>query len=315
MPERSSRTRSTLTASAVARRVAAALLTGVLTLGISSLAQGELSASAINLSVLLGGIVLLLQVIIDFERAINNVDQSIKDRFTRASDMARLLDAVGSSAVDGMLATELLENAAGISPAAPPLIKGISETEVVRASRFLRQLAHGEVVYDDGEDRDWLLSLTRNARFAIDATSTTTVDGQDAGFARGFWSNDLGNRYLRAQNDAVLNREVRIRRLFIVQDLEEFNEPQFASIIESQEKAGIHILPLQRDQVPPTLRPSLIDFILFDQVASYEVIPKPSPSPTPEFLNTRLITRPEHVVERRTCFEGLWNLATELRDQ
>ncbi|MGI5165573.1 DUF6879 family protein [Spirillospora sp. CA-253888] len=316
MPAQSSRARAGLTTSLVARRVTIALLTGAFTLGITALAQGELfSVTAVTLSVLLGGITLLTQVLIDFEKAITNVDQAVEERFSRASESARLLDAVGASALDGTKVTELLENSARVGPAVPPLLKGVAETEVARTSRFLHQLVGGEVVYDDGEDRDWLLSLTRNARLTIDATSTTTVDGRGPSFADGFWSSDLGNRYLRAQSDAVVRHGVEIRRLFIVKDFEEFNEAPFASIAESQEKAGIKILPLQRDKVPTTLRPSLIDFILFDQVLSYEVIPTPSSSPTPEFLNTRLIRRPEHVTERRACFETLWNLAVDLRNQ
>ncbi|MBW8487677.1 DUF6879 family protein [Actinomadura parmotrematis] len=309
------RARSVLTTSMVARRVSFALLTGAFTLGISALAQGEpFSITAITLSVLLGGVTLLTQVLIDFEKALAGVDQAFEDRFSRASESARLLDAVGASAVDGPLVTELLERAARLGPAVPPLLKDVGETEIVRASRFLGQLVTGEAVYEDGEDRDWLLSLTRNARLSIDATSTTTVDGRGPSFAEGFWSSDLGNRYLQAQSNAVVRRNVEIRRLFIVTDPEEFNGRLFASIAESQEKAGIKILSLPRERVPSTLRPSLIDFILFDQVLSYEVIPAPSSSPAPEFLNTRLIQRPEHVAERRACFETLWNLALDLRN-
>jgi hypothetical protein len=65
-------------------------------------------------------------------------------------------------------------------------------------------VSRGGYVAYDGEDRDWLLGLTRHAQSSIDTTSLMAVDASGGGFGEGgLWSSDLGRRYLEVQREAV----------------------------------------------------------------------------------------------------------------
>ncbi|GAA3197186.1 hypothetical protein [Actinocorallia longicatena] len=214
---------------------------------------------------------------------------------------------MADSALDASALAALLESVKRFEGPVPPLVKGIADAELHRVARFLRQLADGEAAYDDGEDRDWMLSLARTSTASIDATSTLVVDGLERGFKGGFWTGDLGHRYLRAQTDAV-RRGVTVRRLFILDSTADAGRPEFLSICRSQTAADIQVRVTDRESVPLTLRSSLIDFVVFDRAASYELIPAPSHSGAPTFLSTRIIRRAEHLKARIAQFETLWTL-------
>ena len=65
-----------------------------------------------------------------------------------------------------------------------PLLQRLARREVERVTLFVRQLPVGIEITYDGEDRDWMLGLTREAQTSIDAISLSTVD---AGVRRTRW--------------------------------------------------------------------------------------------------------------------------------
>jgi hypothetical protein len=123
----------------------------------------------------------------------------------------------------------------------------------------------GEITYD-GEDRDWLLALTRNAQASIDAFSFMAVDASGQDFDNGgLWASDLGQRYLEAQQKA-LDRRVTIRRIFLLDDPDGAHDPGLLRMCEIQQKLGISIRILDPLTLPGPHRDWMFDFVMFDFV-------------------------------------------------
>src|SRR5262249_4743213 len=148
--------------------------------------------------------------------------------------------------------------------------------EIGRMSEFLKELSEGGNVTYEGEDRDWMLALARNANSSIDATSLTTVDAGGRGFVDGgLWASDLGQRYLEVPRDAVM-RGIRIRRVFIMDRPDLVADEGFLSVCNMQHEMGIEVRVLDSSAIPEVQRSSLFDFILFDDAISYETTPASS---------------------------------------
>jgi hypothetical protein len=114
-----------------------------------------------------------------------------------------------------------------------------------------------------GENHDWLLTLTKCARTSIDAISTTVVDD-------GFWNTEPAGRYLTAQREAILERRISVRRLFIVKRPEEL--AALEPICAEQREMGIQVQVVALEELPLFLRRGkMIDCIVFDGVLSYEI--------------------------------------------
>src|SRR5262249_6588113 len=164
----------------------------------------------------------------------------------------------------------------------------------------------------DGEDRDWLLALTRNAQASIDATTFMAVDASGQGFADGgLWTSDLGQRYREAQQRA-LDRGVTIRRIFMLDDPDQAHDPELLWMCEIQQKLGINVRILDPLTLPDLHRKSMFDFIVFDSVISYESTPATWAGTKPAIMSTRLVLSPQRVRERVGGFEDLWTAAREL---
>ncbi|MGH3995290.1 MAG: hypothetical protein ACRDSN_22845, partial [Pseudonocardiaceae bacterium] len=182
-----------------------------------------------------------------------------------------------------------------------------------RVSDFMKGLSErGEITYD-GEDRDWLLELTRNAQRSIEATSFMAVDASGTGFEDGaLWTSDLGKRYLEAQQKA-LDRDVSIRRIFVLDDPDGAHDPELLRMCEIQQKLGIQVRILDPQTLPDLYHNWMFDFILFDSVVSYESTPaawaKKGTKPT--IVSTRLVLSPHRVAERAGGFRELWDAASE----
>lgn len=237
--------------------------------------------------------------------------------------------AGGDAAAGTMSAAigQLVRDAAGVG-FLPEAALRLARSEIERVAWFVRGLGEGRATYY-GEDQDWLLTLARQARMTIDATSTTHVDGgmympaggaRVPGFAGGFWHSALGQRYLSAQR-AAANRGVAIRRLFILSlpssascasiqpGLPEDDE-ELKKICSMQIKAGVKVRILGYARVPDALKSLFYDFAIFDGELCYEVIPAPrlnfSAEPTAD--KTDLTARTDYVQGRRALFEELWEL-------
>ncbi len=176
----------------------------------------------------------------------------------------------------------------------------------------MRQLpAGGEITYD-GEDRDWLLGLTREAERSVDAISLSTVDSGMRGFDGGLWTSDLGTRYLEFQREAIA-RNVRIRRIFVLENEDLARDEAFLLITQMQRDAGVEVRMLDHRLIPDWLQPMIFDFIVFDSAVSYETTSatKFSEGQTrPAVVRTLLGPKSARVRSLEDQFELLWEAAS-----
>jgi len=157
------------------------------------------------------------------------------------------------------LLTEFLEAAGAAGVNSSPLLRSLARRQVGSATWFLRQLpAGGDIVYD-GEDREWLLSLTEEAQRSIEAISFTTMDGGTRGFDGGMWVSDLGTRYLDRQREAI-GRNVTIRRIFVFEHEELARDDSFLKVAQLQREVGVDVRMLYFQLIPEWLQWMVSDF-------------------------------------------------------
>jgi hypothetical protein len=301
---------------------------------------------AITLSLLLGGVVFLMQFMGSLEAQMNAVEKAeqrhsaeveriveqrlsgmqqemkesfadihkvVQEGFTKINEATQLFGLVEASALRTDAVTQLVRHSTQLDPTAPPLVLRFAQDEIGRMSEFLKELSEGGNVTYEGEDRDWMLALTRSAQQRVDATSLTTVDAGGQGFIDGgLYSSDLGQRYMEAQRSALL-RGVRIRRVFILDRRDLADDPGFINVCRMQHDIGIEVRILDATSIPEVRRSSLFDFILFDDSISYETTPASNieGSVRPAIVNTRLELRPHRVSDRIERFRDLWLSARE----
>lgn len=296
-----------ITAGAVIKRIAAAAVAGAFAFFITNYVAGQSVAQSLTLSVLIGGVIMLTELLIDFDGRVEGIE-----RWMRATDLAiessKWQQALGDSALDREAFTRFREAVVNFGQDCPPLIRRFTEIVVKGDTDLIDRLSRGEgEVTCDGEDHNWILQLTNATMKTLDATSTTTVDGKGENFSGGFWTSEHGRRYLKAQVEAKA-RGVTIRRLFIMQGEPDFNDEDFRSITQEQRGAGIEVRALRYNQIPAILD-SPTDFILFDEEVAYEVVP--ASNRQLGFFMTRLRTRTDYTRECKERFEILWQLAEE----
>jgi hypothetical protein len=301
----------------VVRKVLVTAAIGGLTYLISDLTQ-QSQIDSLILTAFLGGVALVVQFLTDFEDRLAKVElghrtQTVQmrslaeEKFADVSEATELFGRVEASTLRTDV-LDLVRHANRIKSDHPDLIRQLARSQVQRASEFLRDLSGGNaVVYNDGEDRDWLLALTRSVRATIDATSraSRTRDGQF--IDEGLWFTELGQRYFELQRTAITGG-VEIRRLFILQDAALLNDKELLTVLSLQHDAGVSLRTISSDQMTGTIH--LPDLILFDRVLSYESSSS-GPSPTPLFTQTMLVIEPAHVREQVGRFHYWWSRATE----
>jgi hypothetical protein len=310
------------------RKILLSLAVGVATYVVATLATGINQLSqlvAVTGSVLVGGLAMVIQVVVEFESRLSvvgsiqqahseHMESMVKAGFSKINEATELFSLVEASALRSDVVIQLVRNSTQLDPASPTLISRFAQAEIGRVSEFLKELADGGNVTYDGEDRDWMLALTHSVDTSIDATSLSTVDtGGKGSVDAGLWTSDLGQRYLDAQRDA-LQRGVRIRRVFIMGQPDLAGDKGFLDVCHRQRDMGIQVRVLDSSSIPGTRRTSLFDFVLFDDVVSYEVTPA-SPvagSTRPTIVNTRLELRRVRVRDRIQRFKDLWASAHEL---
>ncbi|MBO0867882.1 MAG: phosphatidylserine/phosphatidylglycerophosphate/cardiolipin synthase family protein [Micromonosporaceae bacterium] len=279
--------------------------------------------TGLTLSIVIGGVTLIIQFLIEFgdrfatveaahERHAQHIEELVRAGFSKINEATELFGLVDESALRSD-AIQLVRHSTQIDPAAPPLFFRFAQHEITRMSEFIKELSEGGNVTYEGEDRDWMLALARNARSSIDATSLSTVDAGGRGFVDdGLWSSDLGQRYLEVQREAIRNG-VRIRRVFILDRPDLAQDPDLRNACQIQRELGIAVRVLDASAIPGMRRTSLFDFILFDEVISYEVTPaaRIDGDIRPAIVNTRLELRPLRVRDRIQRFTDLWESAKE----
>ena len=278
----------------------------------------------ITLSAFMGGVTLVVQFLSEFEARLAKVeggqeklDQEMKklvsDQFKKVNKATELFGRAEEHELREDEITKLVQNWIHVQRNTVPLIKNFAHLEVTRLLELLRELAEGTDVTYDGEDRDWLLELTRVAETSIDAASLSTVDAGSSGYADGgLWGSDLGQHYLDLQREAI-QRGVVIRRIFILDRMELLDDPGLLQICRLHADVGVKVKILTPEAVPGTRKVSLFDFILFDKKISYEVTPasRVADVTKPAMVYTRLALRSTRVAERVKRFQDLWEAATD----
>ena len=138
----------------------------------------------------------LILFMVDTEVRISAVDERMAEGFAKIGKSAELSAMMERSILDTALLTDFLETASRTDGRVNPLLQRLARREIERVTSFVRQLPVGSEIAYDGEDRDWLLGLTREAERSIDAISLSTVDAGVRGLDGGLWTSDLGIRYL-----------------------------------------------------------------------------------------------------------------------
>jgi hypothetical protein len=253
----------------------------------------------------------LVLFIVDTETRISAVNERMAAGFAKIGRSAELSSMMERSVFDTALLADFLETASRADGMVNPLLQRLARREIERVTSFVRQLPVGSEIAYDGEDREWLLGLTREAESSVNAISLSTVDAGVRGLDGGLWTSDLGIRYLELQREAI-TRKVRIRRIFVFENADMALEEDFLTITETQRAVGVEVRMLDHMLIPAGMQSMIFDFIVFDGTVSYETTPATAfavGQTRPGILRTRLAPMPDQVRDREDQFEQLWEAA------
>ncbi|WP_035846553.1 phospholipase D-like domain-containing protein [Kitasatospora azatica] len=292
------------------RKILTTTLSGGATLTITLLSKQQ-TITSINLSVLVGGVALLIEFLLEFEARVASVEATVEARtkdmqrivdegFVRVGKATELFERLRKSQLGNGAMTQLVDNASGLGTDSPAIVLGFAQRELLRTAKLLRDLQTDQAAYD-GEDHDWLLTLTHSAGESIDAISTA-VD-------IGFWSTELGRRYFDAQRTAV-SRGVPVRRVFVLQSADEQTVDEIHRVAHYQASQGVNVKIVAVRDLPTQARRPMSDFILFDGGISYEVSSDAVGGPfEPMVASTMLVLSPQTLTSRKQRFAYLWDVA------
>lgn len=277
----------------------------------------------LTMTVFVGGIVLVIQLLIDYDNRlvrfaeqqdehVRRTEEIVERRFAAISAATALYASVEATALKSDNVTRLVEAAARVSPH-DELSRRFADHEIKRLSTLFEGLQNG-VAVDDGEDPNWLLGLTECAARSIDATSMTSFTAAGTHVDDDFWSSRLGQRYLDAQRRAVAERGVRIRRIFLLSDEDAEDAKRLAALREPHHWIGVETRALRHSSLDFLLQTNLVDFILFDRAASYELHAPArlgAGDPRSAIVSVTLVVEPRRLAERRQRFESMWEAADD----
>jgi len=272
-------------------------------------------AICIMLSILIGGIALMVRFLVDFEKRLHAVEKLEKDgmadmkrlvgdAFSEISEATALFGLIEASALQTDLVTQLVRNSTQISPNSPPIVYQFVQAKIKETSEFLKQMAEGGTVTYYGEDRDWLLGLTRNAVESVDAISLAAVDHD-------LWYSEIGQRYLDAQRRAARSGK-RVRRIFVLDESGMEHDPALRRAYQEQRDMLIDVRLLDRTSVPTPLQVQVRDLIVFDDTLAYETTPTTADPRQAQVAETRLVLTESRVKECAQLFRELWEVSREL---
>lgn len=306
----------------ITRKVVVTVVTGVISFFLANSIVSEVDiAFQLGTSVFLGGVALVVMHLIEVDKRLKAVEdgqsqhadstermlrQGFND-FSRATEIFARLDKSG---IGTKVMMELVENASSIR-AEDELAFKFAQHQIERLAELVKHLKRSTDTVYEGEDRDWMLDLTRSVGRSIDAVSLTKVD---LGVDGGLWLTDLGQRYLQLQRDAI-GRGVTTRRVFIAENAEQMTTPEFIEICQMHQRLGVEVRVLDVNDAPGTLANTMFDFIVFDDALSYESMPAPQRTVHQKpiiIITTRLVPEPARVRERIKRFAELWEAATDL---
>jgi hypothetical protein len=290
------------------------LLIGLITLVVSDIGGMQVANSLELAAVVAFGIALVL-FIVDTEIRVSAVGERVSASFMQIGRLAELFALMERSSLGPALLADFLETASEVDGRVNPLLQRLARREVERVTEFVRQLPVGGGIAYDGEDRDLLLGLAREAEHSINAISLSTVDAGMRGFDGGLWTSDLGHRYLQLQREAI-TRKVRVRRIFLFENEELARDETFMSITQMQRDAGVEVRMLDHQLIPEWMRSMIFDFIVFDEAVSYETTPATSftaGQTRPAVVRTYLAASPDRIHDLERKFEQLWEAANPER--
>ncbi|MYU20971.1 hypothetical protein [Streptomyces sp. SID8352] len=196
---------------------------------------------------------------------------------------------------------ELAKNFAEVLAPGPAILHSFVRLEMKRVLGHMADLT-GLSAECAGENHDWMLTLTRAAEHSISAISTS-VD-------REFWSSEPAGRYLQAQQRAIEEQDVPVRRLFLLGGAADLDD-RLLRLCEEQELLRIEIRVAVLPELPPNLqRGTTDDFIVFDEQVSFEI----EQDLRDVNVRTRLLARQDHVQGRMKRFRELWDAGMGLRE-
>lgn len=290
------------------------LLIGLITLT-GARAGGMSGGNSLVLTAVITFAIALILFIVDTEVRISGVNERMAEGFAKIGKSAEVSAMMERSVLGGALLTDFLETAGQADGRVNPLLQRLARREIERVTSFVRQLPVGTEIGYEGEDRDWLLGLTREAEHSIDAISLSTVDAGVRGLDGGLWTSDLGIRYLELQREAI-TRKVRIRRIFVFEDEDMARDEMFLRITQMQRDVGVEVRMLDHLLIPDWMQSMIFDFIVFDGAVSYETTPATAfavDQTRPGILRTLLAPMPTRVRDLVDQFEQLWEAANPER--
>lgn len=249
-------------------------------------------------------------VVRQVEEAHLKLGERIDDRLSLLMSIPELFNLQRKRPSTAQSMVKVVRDAYTYERQASPLSTKFLEKKTTDFANLLRGLRGGYATYP-GEDFDWMMTLTNACERTIDATSSTATDsGGRLKYAGGFWDSNQGLLYMEAQRQAVDERRVRVRRLFILEYAQLTADQFYVQLCERQRRAGFEIRYLTRDICRPELLNQLDDFIIFDNELSYETVPTPGPGEDrPMISRTEVIVDRDLVGRRARQFAALWDAA------
>ncbi len=264
---------------AVVRKVLVTAATGGATFLLSDIAKQPQSWSLV-LSILIGGVTLLVQFLTELENRQGTVERrldgiedwqvhlatQIRDvvstEVAKVNEATVLYERLDRSPLDAGSIGKLVALSSDLDGTRSDLAYKVAQAEVDSTVAFLEQLSHGVEISYEGEDRDWLLALTRATGRRIDATSRGSKAPDGNGYTdEGFWDSELSHRYLEWQRDAI-RRGVVVRRLFVLEHADLVQNDGFRRICDQQTGIGITIRVLDASRLSPSRLMRLPDLVI-----------------------------------------------------
>lgn len=233
-------------------------------------------------------------------RHTEDVKQLVETHVTQAdhgpAEAARALDPVRIDSVP-----DLAKGFADVLLPSPSILHTFVHLEMSRVVGHMADLTNLSAECP-GENHDWMLTLTKAAEQSILATSTS-VDRQ-------FWNSEPAGRYLDAQQAAIDEQGVTVRRLFLLESARELDD-RLLRLCEEQELRRIDVRVAVLPELPPHLqRGTTNDFILYDEEVSFEI----EQDLRDVNVRTRLTARQDYVRDRLKRFRELWDAGMGLRE-
>jgi hypothetical protein len=335
----------------VLRKTIITVVSGGLSLGCAMMVANASIVAALTISIVISGVALVVDYLVEVEATLKAIDsesqraieeitermlaenqaivrqveeahaklgERIDDRLSLLMSVPELFNLQRKRPSTAQSMVKVVRDAYSYERQASPLSTKFLEKKTTDFANLLRGLRGGYATYP-GEDFDWMMTLTNACERTVDATSSTATDsGGRLRYAGGFWDSNQGLLYMEAQRQAVEDRRVRVRRLFILEYAQLTADPFYLELCERQRRAGFEIRYLTRDICRPELLNQLDDFIIFDNELSYETVPTPGPGEDrPTISRTEVIVDREQVGRRARQFAALWDAALpcpELRD-